>query len=229
MTLFPKFIGISLVLHLILFFALVDIDLSSTNRDPSLAESVYEVSIVSAKDIRGVGKPIPRPKKVIRSRSKKIEGVGKEHAIAEKTPDFSPKEIEPPVKTEPATQSPEPSEIVRPLDKKRAMEGMSQVSLDQVAIYKAKIKEIIKDYWKVPPELSILERSLKATYMIRIVRNGNVMNKKLIVSSGNKPFDRSILRALDNVNMLPVPPLVLIAGADTLEIVITFTSEELNK
>ncbi len=227
MTRFSKFVVISLVLHLILFLALVDITISG--KTLPLAEGVYEVSIVSEKDMPKAGKPRASPKRVYRTRPKRVtglKGVGKELALKEKTPDLSPKEIEPPAKTEPGTEHGESPDIIR----HPARDGSTRVSgSNNVAFYKAKIKEIIKGHWRVPPEIAVLKNSLKATYMVKIVRNGNVVDKKLIVSSGNKPFDRSILRALDNVKKLPVPPLILIAGANTLEIVITFSSEELIK
>lgn len=226
MTSFSKFVVISFVLHLILFLALVDITISGKVL-PS-AGGVYEVSIVSEKDISKTGKLRASPKRVYRARPKRatgLKGVGKELALKEKAPDLSPKEIAPPAKKEPDTEYGESPNIIR----HPARDGGARVSGNNVAFYEARIKEIIKGHWRVPPEIVVLKSSLKATYMMRIVRNGDVVDKKLIVSSGNKPFDRSILRALNNVKKLPVPPLVLIAGANTLEIVITFSSEELIK
>jgi len=226
MTSFSKFVVISLVLHLILFLALVDITISGKAL-PS-AGGVYEVSIVSEKDIQKTGKLRSSPRRVYRAGPKRVtglKGVGKELALKEKAPDLSPKEIEPPAKKETDTEYGELPGIIR----HPSGDGGASVSGNNVAFYEAKIKEIIKGHWRVPPEIAVLKNSLKATYMMRIVRNGDVVDKKLIVSSGNKPFDRSILRALNNVKKLPVPPLILIAGANTLEIVITFSSEELIK
>ena len=68
-----------------------------------------------------------------------------------------------------------------------------------------------------------MDMSLKTTYLLRVSRSGELLDKKLLVSSGNNPFDRSVLLALSSVSAFPVPPLALIAGRDAVEITMSFT------
>ena len=77
--------------------------------------------------------------------------------------------------------------------------------------------------WKTPPEISVMDASLTKTYLLKVSRTGELLDKKLLVSSGNGPFDRSVHLALSNVTSLPQPPIVLIAGRDSVEVTMSFT------
>ena len=90
-------------------------------------------------------------------------------------------------------------------------------------IWKSQVRALVDGFWKTPPEISIMDMSLKTTYLLKISRSGELLDKRLLVSSGNSPFDRSVLLALSGVTRLPAPPLVLIAGRDTVEITMSFT------
>jgi TonB family protein len=58
--------------------------------------------------------------------------------------------------------------------------------------------------WQIPEGVTI-SPNLKATYDIRISRSGDIISKKLVVSSGNRPYDRSVEIALSRIK-LPPPP-----------------------
>ena len=253
---FTRFVVISFVLHFILFFALIDINPSGAQHDLALA-GIYEVSIVSEDEIGTITGSAQTWQKVIRESVEKVKGlsaVEREAIISENMPSLSPKELNPP-KTESTLPSNYASEILKSIDKRIDFSqttdptsnaisslsseipvssqkgdtkgGTNKAQDDQTNIYKARIKEIIKGYWKTPPEIAFLRRTLKATYMMSIVKNGEVVDRKLVSSSGNNAFDASIFRALENVKNLPSPPPSLVSADRTLDIVITFTSEEL--
>jgi TonB family protein len=76
--------------------------------------------------------------------------------------------------------------------------------------------------WKPPPEMDIMDMSLQTTYLLRVSHDGELLQKKLLVSSGNTPFDRSILTALNKTTHFPPPPPGLIAGQDWVEITMSF-------
>ncbi len=94
---------------------------------------------------------------------------------------------------------------------------------DQILIWKARITAIISHLWEKPAELSIVDMSLLTTYRLRVNSDGSILEKELILSSGNMPFDRSVLSALNRVIRFPPPPLILISESDTFEIVISFS------
>lgn len=77
--------------------------------------------------------------------------------------------------------------------------------------------------WRTPPEIEQMDASLQTTYLLRVGRAGELLQKKLLVSSGNVPFDRSVLVALGRIGRFPQPPLVLIAGEDWVEVTMSFT------
>ena len=62
--------------------------------------------------------------------------------------------------------------------------------------------------------------------LLRISRRGSLLQKKLLVSSGNVPFDRSILIALGRAIRFAAPPLILIAGEDWVEVTMSFTHQK---
>jgi outer membrane biosynthesis protein TonB len=245
MTRFAKFITISLLLHLSLFFILIDINPFDSDGGLMLG-SIYEVSIVSEEDMASaIGNSQPW-QKIIRENSEKakeLPDATKEISAQEKISDFSLGKIEPP-KTESTSRSDYSSSIIKSFDKKTenttktstdtlstskpsGKGGSSKTQDKQIGIYKAKVKEIIRRHWKTPPEVAFSRKTLKSTYMMSIVKNGEIVDKKMISSSGNTSFDSSILAALNSVERLPAPPSLLIEDARTLDIVITFTSEEL--
>ncbi|HPJ92790.1 MAG TPA: TonB family protein [Deltaproteobacteria bacterium] len=233
------YIGISLVLHAVLIGALVDIEFSRTEI-PSY--DVYEVSIVSsvptASRPASPAKTAPGAKKYVYHRgsdTSSISSIKKDRAIKDRAPELKPADIEP---IKPAEEEPSPDitpsgtdELSQRLKEYEAARtpgpsGASSLSSNPVSIWKAQVRSLVDGLWKTPPEISIMDMSLKTTYLLKISRSGVLLDKKLLVSSGNSPFDRSVLLALSSVSKLPVPPLVLIAGRDTVEITMSFTPPE---
>lgn len=71
-----------------------------------------------------------------------------------------------------------------------------------------------KQVWQLPEDRQI-GPDLKTTYIIKISKSGEIIDKKMIISSGNKAYDKSIETALNKIKLLPPPD-----GKD--ECVITF-------
>jgi len=230
------YIGISLVLHAVLMVSLVDIDFSRTEI-PSY--DVYEVSIVSsvpsARKPAASAKASSTAKKYVYRKGSdptSISSIKKDSAVKNRAPELKPADIEP-VKQPDDESSPDmPSSVADDLSQRlkeyepagtSLHSGRSNLSSNAVGIWKAQVRSLVDERWKTPPEISILDSSLKTTYLLKISRSGVLLDKRLLVSSGNSPFDRSVLLALSGVDKLPVPPLVLISGRDTVEITMSFT------
>jgi TonB family protein len=82
---------------------------------------------------------------------------------------------------------------------------------------------LVQRVWKAPPEIALIDRTLKTTYLLRISRTGELLDKKLLISSGNSPYDRSVHLALSSLKRLPQPPLFMVAGQDSVEVTMSFT------
>ena len=230
------YIGISLVLHAALMVALVDIEFSRTEIP---TYDVYEVSIVSSvpsvRQPSASGKTSPGSKKYVYRKGSdpsSISSIKKDSALKNRAPELKPADIEPikPPDDEPSPDSPSSAadDLSQRLREYESTEtsgpsGPSGLSSNPMNIWKAQVRSLVDGLWKTPPEISILDMSLKTTYLLRISRSGVLLDKRLLVSSGNSPFDRSVLLALSSVTKLPVPPLVLIAGRDSVEITMSFT------
>ena len=230
------YIGISLVLHAALMVALVDIEFSRTEIP---TYDVYEVSIVSSvpsvRQPSASGKTSPGSKKYVYRKGSdpsSISSIKKDSALKNRAPELKPADIEPikPPDDEPSPDSPSSAadDLSQRLREYESTEtsgpsGLSGLSSNPMNIWKAQVRSLVDGLWKTPPEISIMDMSLKTTYLLRISRSGVLLDKRLLVSSGNSPFDRSVLLALSSVTNLPVPPLVLIAGRDSVEITMSFT------
>lgn len=189
---------------------------------------VYEVSIVSnvpsaavgAAPAKGAGRPV---KKFVRKEGVQYQNnlgtVTKEKVIKGKTPEISSAEIE--SKIEDITKA-ESSQWQPSVAKGSGSTHQAAGTASQEALWVAHVKEIVYDRWKYPPGIS-LDASLKVTFFLRVSRNGNLLEKNLILSSRSMPFDRSVMIALNSINKIPPPPVGFVAGRDELEINMTFS------
>lgn len=107
-------------------------------------------------------------------------------------------------------------------------EGVSYIpgSADpyEIALWKTRARSMVETLWKSLPEDTELKTSLQTTYLLMVSRTGEVLEKKLLVSSGNETFDQSILLALSKISRLPPPPLVLIAGDESVDVPMSFAT-----
>jgi TonB family protein len=61
-----------------------------------------------------------------------------------------------------------------------------------------------KHVWQMPQDQRI-SPEMEVTYTIKISQSGEIISKKMIISSGNKAFDLSVEDALNRIK-LPPPP-----------------------
>jgi hypothetical protein len=222
------FLIISLICHLVLILAMVEVRLAGKRTDTS---SVYEVSIVAGVPAGGAGPSesasIPQGRKFVYTGSQKTASIGevrKEQGGKDQAPEFSPSDIRPESPAE-AQDMPGAAGLIRgqPQAAPGTPRGSGGGTPSEIAIWKARVRGIVESLWRTPPEIDIMDSGLKTTYLLRVGRAGELHQKKLLVSSGNVPFDRSILVALGKVSRFPAPPLALIAGEDWVEVTISFT------
>jgi hypothetical protein len=226
------YIGISLFFHLIFIMAMVDIDFSPKDKP---VYDVYEVDIV-AQAPSAVHAPASREAastKYINSTTdtpKSISEINKEKALPDITPEITPSKIEPqPGSREeqdplPDTKNETPSRSqAHSPDAGQGKAGSMDQSSYLLALWKSQVMSLVQRVWKAPPEIALIDKSLKTTYLLRISRGGDLMDKRLLISSGNSPYDRSVHLALSSLKRLPQPPLFMVAGQDSVEVTMSFT------
>lgn len=213
-----------------LILALVDVSFLGKKTDTA---EVYEVSIVAempGADIPETGSvAVPQGKRFIFTRKSERASLGevrKEKAMKESVPRLTPSDIRP----EAPAESPDAggaSSLARPqvpggtgTVQARGQHGGTP---SEIALWKTKVRGLVESLWKTPPEVEDMDAGLQTTYLLRVSRTGELLQKKLLVSSGNVPFDRSILIALGRASRFPTPPLILIAGEDWVEVTMSFT------
>jgi hypothetical protein len=225
-----KFIIISLLCHAALILALVDVRFSG--KLPDTAE-VYEVSIVAGMPAAAArasqNASIPQGKKFIAPRKTEKVSLGevkREKATTESSPSLSPSDIKPEAPVE-SQDMPYTGSLIKPQGLPGAGTGPAHGPVggtsSEIALWKTKVRGMVEGLWKTPPEIENMDATLQTTYLLRISRTGSLLQKKLLVSSGNVPFDRSILIALGRAIRFAAPPLILIAGEDWVEVTMSFT------
>ncbi len=70
--------------------------------------------------------------------------------------------------------------------------------------YFSKLKSQVKQNWQVPQWLS--ESQLKTQIQVTFDAQGMILDKKIVISSGNAVFDRKALEAIERSAPLPIPP-----------------------
>ncbi|HVN71622.1 MAG TPA: cell envelope integrity protein TolA [Desulfomonilia bacterium] len=220
----------SLICHLVFVLSLVDVEFSGKKPDIS---DVYEVSIVPGVPASGEAASksasTPETKKFIFNKKSEHASLGevkKEKSLKEGPLKLTPSEIKRETPEESGPDTTGASSLVKPPAQSAigtgTAHGTGGGSSSEVALWKMKVDSMVHSLWKAPPEIDTMDKSLNATYILRVSRTGELLQKKLIVSSGNVPYDRSVLIALSKVSRFPQPPLVIIAGEDWLDITMSF-------
>ncbi len=95
--------------------------------------------------------------------------------------------------------------------------GMDAIQFNK---YYGDLKEHLFNNWSLPQWLSELD--LKAQALVVIDRDGYVIKKTILKSSGNTNFDNTILGAIDKASPFPVAPERLKMKVENKEIVFGF-------
>ena len=87
---------------------------------------------------------------------------------------------------------------------KRAAEQKRRATfeLGEVAKYKGLIKNQITRSWAFPVSY---QKGMKCKILVRLIPSGDVVSVRIIQSSGNSAFDRSVEMAVNKASPLPVP------------------------
>ena len=228
------YIGISLVFHLIFIMGMVDIDFSPEDKQ---AYDVYEVDIVAQapSSVRAPAARETASTKYINNKKdtpKSISEINKEKALPDITPEISPSKIEPQSASRdeqdsfPDTKNDTPprSQVHTPeAGTGQGRAGTPDQSAYLLALWKSQVMHQVQRVWKAPPEIALIDKTLKTTYLLRISRGGDLLDKRLLISSGNSPYDRSVHLALSSLRRLPQHPLFMVAGQDSVEVTMSFT------
>ncbi len=89
-------------------------------------------------------------------------------------------------------------------EKKRAAEQKKRAAYEQSEIskYKGLIKEKITRNWIFPASY---QKGMKCKILVRLIPSGDVVSVRVIESSGNAAFDRSVVMAVNKASPLSVP------------------------
>lgn len=109
-------------------------------------------------------------------------------------------------------------ELVNALKDLASEEGEGEIASAE-ELYALGVSRIIKKKWRFPP-LAVRE-VLLCTVRIAVGRNGEIVNSRIVASSGKPQFDASALRAVADTGQLPKPP-----RSDIKELTINFNSHE---
>lgn len=87
-------------------------------------------------------------------------------------------------------------------------QGDSQVTDDEIEQYVTMVENTVKGLWVIPDLLSA--RELKAVVIFGIDKQGEVVNLRFKQSSGNTPYDQSVIRAIRKAAPFTPPLQVLL-------------------
>jgi outer membrane biosynthesis protein TonB len=198
---FYIFIIISLALHTALFAVLAQAGLSSKGKAVPV---VYEVDIVPGPPGTGMAGGIPKRVSAPASipRVKEFGEISKDFINKDNTaslpvPDLDSGPQEP-------AQTPQASRQENRSSGVEASGGSGSGDTARIGSWAGIVQTRFRQTWQIPEGVPV-SQSLRATYVLRISRFGEITNWKLLVSSGNKPYDRSVEAVLGRVK-LPPPP-----------------------
>ncbi|MFC1461161.1 TonB C-terminal domain-containing protein [Verrucomicrobiota bacterium] len=96
---------------------------------------------------------------------------------------------------------------------------------DEFARYLLRVRAVMYEAWKQPGTLSGAS-GLVTRALIRVRRDGRIVERKIILSSGNELMDKSVFTALESVKTLQ--PLPRSLGIDHEDITIDFELTQTN-
>lgn len=200
----PLFVIISLVLHLVLFGAIM----TGLSKRSHPAYEVYEVAIVSSPTAsrpetpsRPSSAPVTEP----------VAGFGKiaKEAVREKAPSFKPIDLES-KRTGSKSKASQPEVAPSPwaAEEETSVAGRAEAIGEAVKmqVWVTNVIARFRDVWR-PPQGVPLKKDLQATLNIRVSRTGEILSSQVLVSSRNIPYDKSVEFALNKIKRLPVPPI----------------------
>lgn len=106
----------------------------------------------------------------------------------------------------------------------------SHIKSYELRSWSAEVRILVAKAWECPWDVKkglILRediglKQLKTTYLLSINKKGKLLDKKLLVPSGNDVYDKSVLMALNSIEYLPQPPSHLFSEKDSTDITMSF-------
>jgi len=84
---------------------------------------------------------------------------------------------------------------------------VGEIGLDiEKSLYYQQVAEVYAQNWNIPPSVPINE-NLKVRVVVRIDKNGRVIDYQVLNWSKNQVLDRSVEKVLETVKELPPPPM----------------------
>jgi TonB family protein len=94
--------------------------------------------------------------------------------------------------------------------------------MDPYSLYYSAIYSALYEVWQQPSGMA--GRGLSVTALLRVARDGSILEKRIIRKSGNSIMDSSVQNALEAVNRFPAFPPEL--GLATKDITVEFMLAE---
>ena len=207
------YIILSLLLHVTFFGAII----FSASRKPRPAYDIYEVSIVAAPapGYQAQSRSVePRPQ--VPSRAvKSFENIAKAQAVKDKAPSFKPIDLESDSGRSKATPPQVEEEREDQISSAGTYPGTGTSAGQRVRVnmWVAEVQAAFRSIWQAPYGVPI-RKDLKASFTIKVARNGEILSKRLLLGSGNALYDKSVELALNKIRKLPPPPIGGDAAAD---------------
>ncbi len=88
-------------------------------------------------------------------------------------------------------------------DEKRAAAAKNKKAQSTIRRYQALIKQKVERNWIRP---TTFKKGLSCTVLVRMMPSGEVLEAKVVKSSGDPVFDRSVEQAVQKAAPLPLPP-----------------------
>ncbi len=159
-------------------------------------------------------RPILLPKKVIEKRPIIVEKRKKTKRIEKKIAKIPSKkkileevlkEIEKKAKIEEKYEEVVSKEIAE-IEKKITTGSVKEEGeSSKLLVYKEVVKEVIKKNWRLVPSKEF--EKLSAEVKLFIDKNGKILDFFFVKRSGNREFDSSVIKAIEETKRLPAPPL----------------------
>ena len=213
---FRIFILISFFVHIVVFLLLVLIPYQFKSKPVHIKEAI-RVDMVGLPDLiqpqqkavkkaKPKAKPVPPKKKPPQKKKKPQKEVPKkpqEKEIA-KNPPVSAQQAQTKAIESLKAQTAQPQTYKgEQISKGESLEGEVDPLLGH-GYYFTRMKAHIKMFWNLPRLLA--DKQLRATVVIEVNQDGNVMRIRLERSSGNETFDQIVVETIRLASPLPVPP-----------------------
>ena len=220
-----KYLILSILIHVMIILILVEVHSSSRKDDPL---KVIEVTIVNNISPGGIDQKESRTdlqgKNIILS--KPLENISfgdveKEDTQQAPGSEFPPSEIDP--------ESSNIGGLTKVMGEARDGVHVPRGVLYEINLWKSRVQRIVEERLQVPATNKKPDSSLQTIFQLMVSRTGELLQQQLLKSSGNDLFDNSVQASLGKVSHLPPPPRVLVAGAESIDVTMSFAYPQVAK